>query len=209
MLKGRDVTDELKAAGVHWATFGNSQDNDHDDWSRLAPAVQKEFAAEGLYKDGGSTWELQRRYHWQQRFPAHGTVRIRHEYKPVLGMQIVDTATLKPALPANRAEEGKYTHEIFDSLCVSKPAQAKLTQPAHELGPRWVDFILTTANTWKQPIGDFTLLVDRKFPTDVVSFCWDGPVEKVGANQFRAHAQNLVPAKELRVGWYDTGLPHK
>ena len=50
----------------------------------------------------------------------------------------------------------------------------------------YVDFILTTANTWKTPIEDFTLIVDRSGPDNssrrtevariqnkvLVSFCW-------------------------------------
>ncbi|HEY6373419.1 MAG TPA: DUF4424 family protein [Candidatus Sulfotelmatobacter sp.] len=48
----------------------------------------------------------------------------------------------------------------------------------------YVDFILTTANTWKTPIEDFTLIVERPHWKnnrgesdlgDYVSFCWDGP----------------------------------
>jgi hypothetical protein len=80
----------------------------------------------------------------------------------------------------------------------------------------YVDFILTTANTWKTPIEDFTLIVNRpdaaksiasnptsstKWDGSLVSFCWDGPVEKTDANHFTAHATNFVPTKELRIGF--------
>jgi len=78
-----------------------------------------------------------------------------------------------------------------------------------------VDFILTTANTWKTPIEDFTLIVERPKPDKliatkassrapnetVVSFCWAGPIEKTDANHFEAHLTNFVPKKELRVGF--------
>ena len=65
-----------------------------------------------------------------------------------------------------------------------------------------VDFILTTANTWKRPIEDFTLIVERTDPKDTVSFCWDGPIKKLDANHFQAHATNLIPTKELHIGFY-------
>jgi hypothetical protein len=72
----------------------------------------------------------------------------------------------------------------------------------------YVDFILTTANTWKQPINDFTLLVNRPVKTEVygdanmISFCWAGPVTKVSANQFKATATDLIPKSELRIGFF-------
>ena len=39
--------------------------------------------------------------------------------------------------------------------------------------PHWVDFILTSANTWKQPIEDFTLIVERGKPEEenTQAFC--------------------------------------
>jgi len=70
---------------------------------------------------------------------------------------------------------------------------------------------LTTANTWKTPIEDFTLIVERPHwknnrgepdLADYVSFCWDGPITKIDADHFSAHTVNLVPAKELRVGFF-------
>lgn len=76
----------------------------------------------------------------------------------------------------------------------------------------YVDFILTTANTWKKPIEDFTLIVERPhskndravgYLADYVSFCWDGPLTKIDADHFSAHAANLVPTKELRIGFFD------
>ncbi len=68
----------------------------------------------------------------------------------------------------------------------------------------YVSFILTTANTWKTPIEDFTLIVER--PHDpkektYVSFCWDGPVTQVDADHFSAHVTGLVPKKELMIGY--------
>jgi len=70
----------------------------------------------------------------------------------------------------------------------------------------WVDYILTTANTWKGPIKSFELVVERPKPEQsshqsqtYVSFCWDGPVERRDADHFVARAVNFVPSKELHV----------
>jgi hypothetical protein len=89
-------------------------------------------------------------------------------------------------------------HGILQSVVESKDKSASYT---------YVDFILTTANTWKTPIEDFTLIVERahwrKSLRDYVSFCWNGPVAKIDDDHFSAHAINLVPSKELRIGFFD------
>jgi hypothetical protein len=91
-----------------------------------------------------------------------------------------------------------------------------LQNPGMRVPFDYVDFILTTANTWKTPIEDFTLIVERppankssvskatpanRWDSALVSFCWDGPVEKTDATHFAAHLTNFVPKKELRVGF--------
>jgi hypothetical protein len=76
--------------------------------------------------------------------------------------------------------------------------------------PHWVDFILTSANTWKQPIEDFTLIVERGKPEEentqtFVSFCppQNAHVDKLDANTFQVHLTNFVPQSELRIGFFD------
>lgn len=80
--------------------------------------------------------------------------------------------------------------------------------------PHWVDFILTSANTWKQPIEDFTLIVERGKPElekdqNIVSFCTpqNAPVTKIDANTFQVHLTNFVPKDELRIGFFDVPPP--
>jgi hypothetical protein len=61
---------------------------------------------------------------------------------------------------------------------------------------------LTTANSWKGPIKDFRLVVEKESPVDFVSFCWDGAVRKVDALRFEATAVDFVPKRELRVVFF-------
>jgi hypothetical protein len=76
------------------------------------------------------------------------------------------------------------------------------------LGMGWVDYIFTTANSWKTPIKDFTLVIDRRRSSDVagvgtqyVSLCWDGPINKLDADHVVARKTNFVPQKELNVAF--------
>ncbi len=96
-------------------------------------------------------------------------------------------------------------------MCVEGPLLKTLTQIANGKDKDavyfYVDFILTSANTWKTPIEDFTLIVERPHEKDTiadyVSFCWDGPVTKIDADHFEAHAVNFVPKKEIRIWFFE------
>lgn len=66
----------------------------------------------------------------------------------------------------------------------------------------WVDYILTTANTWKIPIKDFELIIEKSAPEDQVSFCWDGKVEQPDNRKLVARVRNFVPKRELKVTFF-------
>jgi hypothetical protein len=72
-----------------------------------------------------------------------------------------------------------------------------------------VDFILSSANTWKRPIEDFTLLVERPKAEHVgkvfISLCSpdDGVVEKTEVNLFQIHLTHIVPVSELHIGFFE------
>ena len=78
----------------------------------------------------------------------------------------------------------------------------------------WIDYILTTANTWKTPISNFRLIVER--PDDetsggthrhwYVSLCWDGPVHHLDNDHFEVSATDFVPQRELHVGFFADSL---
>ncbi len=151
--------------------------------------------------DGGvlpwPRWQAAVTYHWKQTFPAGKVVRVRHEYTPAHGYEQV------------RADDVSEAHRdgCFDKAAV-QALRRRVTerQRANEgagdyVGLSWVKYILTTASTWRMPIGDFELVVERPEGKQV-SFCWDGRVERVGKTRFRATAKNFVPARELTVYFY-------
>jgi hypothetical protein len=157
-------------------------------------------------------WRVSKKYYWQQTFPAHKTVHIRHEYTPIRGSENSVSYGLG-------SKPNPYEAERINSFCLDGRLHETLQQIAKQEGPgkgktasyNYVDFILTTANTWKTPIEDFTLIVERarwknyrgeSDLADYVSFCWDGPVTKTDADHFSAHTVNLVPTKELRIGFF-------
>lgn len=175
-------------------------------------------------------WTVHLQYHWTQVFPAHSTIHIRHEYMPALGFTQIDTTSVKNLLSqiatGRPAKEDSGGVKLLESFCADKPfletmarmyreaeSKAKTDDEKAVAGiayPSWVDFILTSANTWKRPIGDFTLITERGKPEiedtqRLVSFCspTGAKVEKIDASRFRVHLTNFIPTSELHIGFFD------
>ena len=233
-LDGKDVTAILTADKIDIASFGHLRQPDPasgqmqtPDVSRLPQAEQQRLATLGLFdaEDGWGLWFVDLQYHWTQTFPAHSTVHIQHQYTPVDGGELMRIDTLKYVsehnLPSGDADAIAYELQDIQrlqSLCPDPSflsgliAQMVASQPdSGELAqPHWVDFILTSANTWKQPIEDFTLIIERGKPEresdqNIVSLCspQNAPVTKTDANTFQVHLTDFVPKDELRIGYFD------
>jgi hypothetical protein len=179
----------------------------------------KPLVASGLLEDQDKNspdglmpnWTVRKTYHWTQTFPAGVTVRVAHEYTPATGSANQLTfADLEHPRP--REDDYRY-NQSAESGCIDASQRKSLSRAVelrNQRNPKdaewrkdsftgdWVRYILTTANTWKTPIRDFELIVERD-PGEFVTFCWDGPVEKTGANTFRAQMKDFVPNKELTV----------
>jgi hypothetical protein len=238
-LKGKDVTAILRANRIDIPTLGHLvevMDGQHleqmitRDFEKLPKPPKARLVKAGLFDKDGSgfaLWTVHLQYHWTQTFPAHSTVHIRHEYAPAVGFSELPVNALQgPAHPAiNQKVPFKWTGnsvpELVASFCPEPEFLHELTSrisrnpDPEERGaiyPYWVDFILTTANTWQQPIGDFTLIIERPAPEDGkqrwISFCApeDGKVERLDADHFQVHLTNFVPTSELHIGFFDVPL---
>jgi len=205
-LKDKEYTQLLAGMHIDVATFGH-EDSNHisHDIQRLTDLQRKQLERAGLIGGGvgDPNWQVRKKYYWRQTFPAHKIIHIRHEYSPTAGFE-------------NSIEYGMGIDSIksLKDFCIDGRLRTTLQQVAKSrekfAAYFWVDFILTTANTWKTPIEDFTLIVERphlKEPgtttlANYVSFCWDGPVTKTDTDHFAAHAVNFVPKKELSIGFF-------
>jgi len=227
-VKGRDYTQLLNGMHVDIASYGHGPPLDKGgrataksrDIQALTVAQRKQLERIGVIAqdcDGDDKncideplWTVRKKYHWQQTFSAHKIVHIRHEYSPVGGSSNSVAYGMQANPDAGSAAEIK-------SFCLDGPLRTSLQQIADgkdkgkTASYSYVDFILTTANTWKMPIEDFTLIVERthwknnqgeRDLGNYVSFCWDGPIIKTDADHFTAHTLRLVPSKEVRIGFF-------
>jgi hypothetical protein len=233
-LNGKDVTSILTADKIDIASFGHLREPDPTstqfqtpDVERLPKAEQQRLVQLGLFGTDRpwGTWTVHLQYHWTQTFPAHSTVHIQHQYTPVEGSELMLADTLKNVSghrqPTGDPDTVKYALEDMQRLEALCPDPAFLSGLIKQMDasaegygayahPHWVDFILTSANTWKQPIEDFTLIVERGKPEEEntkvsVSLCTpqNAPVTKLDANTFQVHLTDFVPKDELRIGYFD------
>jgi hypothetical protein len=211
-LKGRDVTRLISNMHVDIASFGHAIAPDESpEIQKLNPAQRKQLEQAGLI-DHDSTapnWKVRKKYYWKQTFPAHKIVHFKHVYSPRVGSE--NSIKYGMADGTTDTESAK----ALKGFCIDGPLHTTLQKIANSKDKDapyfYVDFILTTANTWKTPIEDFTLIIERPHLKDpnhpsfasYVSFCWDGPIEKTDPDHFLAHAINFVPKKELSIGFFD------
>lgn len=246
IFNGKDVTAILTADKIDVPTFGHLKEhegmdtrNKIPDFSRLPESEQKKLMRLGLFDSDKYTleanWKVHLQYHWTQIFQAHSETHIRHEYSPVGGSaglpdgrQVLLEAANAPVDEARPKPLDQEDGGDLTTFCLGLPLARKMAnrfspeipgaseQENSELVIAWVDFILTSANTWKQPIEDFTLIVERGNPLDgrgkpidderhLVSFCspQNAPVTKIDADTFQVHLTNFVPKSELHIGYFE------
>lgn len=226
-LKKKDVTRILEADHIDIPSFG------HNDWkkgildlNRLSKSEQSRLVHLGLFDLDApmANWTVHLQYHWTQVFPTHATVHIRHEYSPVEGFQMLPRDAFRQILHQPNSSKivasekaSAEDQNALNAFCAETDLLRTVERSIEAQGPddsyahvHWVDFVLTSANTWKRPIEDFTLIVERGAMLSgevktLVSFCTPerSPVQKVDTDHFQVHLTNFIPKSELHIGFFD------
>ena len=203
-FKGRDVTDEVKAAGA--LDLAPWREGAYDrQVAALAPAAVEALRKAGLIAPGEDPdtpqWQLRTRYFWPQTFPARSEVRISHSYRPFVGRTLIGKAE---AIDGHTVV-GRLVGEppgAGDRYCLD-PSTRRALGAAERRGTlsgdvAEIEYILLTARNWRGPIGRFHLTVDKGAPDNVVSLCWSG-LRKTGPTTFESTIGNFVPSRDLDI----------
>ncbi len=146
-------------------------------------------------------WEAVVTYSWDVRFPTGKAVHVSHTYTPF-------RAGGANAAPSAYEEENLRTQFCADHAYLSKVRQALKREELlkregrtvmYGMAGTVVDYILTTANTWKGPIRDFTLRLRKSAPEEIISLCFPGNFKKIDALTLESHISNFVPSHNLSV----------
>lgn len=192
-VNGEDVTTLLKEAGVPLtlkpARLVSALDG-------IPPAKLEKLVSAGLLTVNNElsgmdryipNWAIAIRYHWNQKFPAGTEVAIRHEYNnyPPGGVWVWK----------HPPTDDEWQQETARRYCIDEDTSGAL---AHCKAAYYISYILGTANTWKGPIGEFKLTIDKGDPRNILSLCVDG-VEKTGPSTFVVQKTDYSPPEELRM----------
>jgi hypothetical protein len=185
-----DITSELVAAGIPLTFDANAIRAAH---MRLPAAKKAEWHRRAIYfKDAtyeAPNWFLSTVFVRDQTFPAAMPVRVEHKYKPY------------PSGFVMVSNHFAYDRQLAREACVDAPTERaikRVLRPNDGGVGQVIDYILTTANTWKNPIGRFRLTVNKGDPRNIVSFCGNG-VRKTGPTTFSLEYKNFKPVQDLKV----------
>ena len=211
---GRDITADLRALGLSEAqifeTFGDAR----EDGDGLTPAQRR--GIHRLVKSQYADWQVAETMVWEQVFAAHREVLVEHEYIPFVGM--VYTAPYQGhfglvggggnLVPSTARGPEKNTAEA----CVQEGAERAVDKRVQTLAAAspdsvWVtlndvEYVLGTGRNWRGPIGDFTLVIRKESPDQIVSLCFPGKPERTSPTTLEFRQSNFVPQDKLVVYFY-------
>jgi Domain of unknown function (DUF4424) len=213
----KDVTDVLLKAGI---PVTGVMEGLEDHVRQLRPEVLQSLFAVGalekLTNESGKEipfppdmmipmqWTVKTYVTRKQLFPAGRSLIVSHRYRPLIGEAVegsIDYTTEGLAeydaegLANVKSEQAKY--------CVDgdwlKTYRARVKKEGGRKGsPQWISYILSSGATWKGPIKDFRLVVDKGKADSLVSFCGDG-VKKISPTQFEVRKKDFEPKDDLHV----------
>ena len=202
--KGRDVTTVLRGAGVPLNIVDPAFVKTLDALARAkrkllqaADLVDAE-SGEGLHPH----WTVRTRFFWQQKFPAGRAIVLEERYHPVTGQALFGASELKPD-----NEDGRY---YLKNFCIDPSAQHSLgrmiadktradPQNGGYLTALITDYVLSTGNNWKGPIGHFHLELDKLEPANILSLCWDTALARKGPATFESTRESFAPKGDLKI----------
>lgn len=185
-----DVTAELTAAGM---PLNFDAAAIRSAWARLPAPRKADWIRRGLYSPdrGAQTplWFLSTIFVRQQVFPPGRVVSVQHRYKP------------HPSGFVMSPDHFSFAPELITENCIDATTRRAMEQALRRGGGgigMVLDYVLTTANTWKGPIRRFRLTINKGEPGNLVSFCATG-VRKTGPTTFTVEATDYRPDRDLSI----------
>lgn len=210
--RGQDVTSILKSVGLTDKQIASFPfDETLIDIYHELHITKQQIAAlteAGLVDDGIPGWKINVTFVWTQKFPAKKVLHVEHAYRPFIAEGTASGYSIQDDVvwSLDKLTAGM-TNEKYD-FCLSKQQIARLDSlfeneknrdNYNELPGTVVEYILTTANSWKDGIRDFTLRVHTKSKNEVVAFCFPSGFRQVGEKLYEAHEKNFKPRSDLSI----------
>lgn len=192
--EGADVSETLRENGI---PLGFDTEAIDAAFRALPAGKRQELVEAGLFGHPGGEmyeprWRIAITHYWDQTFKAGAETRIEHRYEPVNAawfFELNDDQRRKFCIDAGTEK----------AIAALSAAQRKEHPDMGELlVATGVRYILTTAESWKGPIGHFRLTIDKGSPKSVVSLCI-GEIAKTGPTTFVFEKDGYVPERDLAI----------
>ncbi|MDO5612802.1 MAG: DUF4424 family protein [Paracoccus sp. (in: a-proteobacteria)] len=178
-LNGRDVTDDVLAAGLPLNPY------------RMDTPAPDAPAPQALMTDGWPGWSYESLFHWQQTFPAGKTIAVSHEYRPMARGALMTPGEIDASTP--------YWAQFCPEADFIAGADRLMQRGGYGLA-QTVGYILTTGGNWRGPIADFRLTVEKPAANALLSFCGSG-VTKTSPTTFEIRRKDFTPDADLNILW--------
>jgi hypothetical protein len=202
-MNGRDVTAVIKSVGLPVNIISG---DGYKLLLALSPAKRKILTSADLaeYDDNNNAlphWIVRTRFYWHQHFPAGKSVVLDEHYQPVTGQFFFGGGDFAQGGAGDDAWKA-YCIDNATRTALRARVAAKLKADPHAggyLNGFETDYVLSTGNNWKGPIGRFHLTLDKLKPDSVLSLCWDGKLKKTGATTFEDTRENFAPKSDIKL----------
>ena len=203
--KGKDISALLKLYGLPTSLMAARRKNTI---GKLTEAQRADLLKDGIVgftetakpgsskaeKDWWPWWDMRVQYFWTQRFPAGQTVEVEHSYAPVVGGSYIvasDNGESSVQPYCGDAETVKRIQEVKSHFPGKRDSDPVLLE-------RRVQYILTTANNWRGPIGNFQLVVNTDGTDDIFAACMPG-LERISSTRYEFQQANFRPDREINL----------
>lgn len=189
-----DITQKLKRIGFGDDDIIEALFND----SELLKKKEKLLIQNGIIepKIDAPIWTNYVVYEWKQTFKAHQKLKVSHTYTPLGSGGGTDCYY----------ESGGWT--IDKTYCIDLKTANELSNLAKDdrnwgywpcLPGSGISYILRTANTWKDGIRDFHLILRTKTPDETASTCFSKSIQQTSPTTYEVKLKNFKPKEDLSV----------
>lgn len=190
-LTNHDITQKLKRIG-----FSNDDIIEAPfDLNKLLNTRGKLLTQNGIIdpKTDGPLWTNYVVYEWKQTFKAHQKLKVSHTYTP-LGSG--GSGGCYDKYEDNYCMEAKIA-DFLDKL--EKDENKDNLAGFNCLYGSHISYILRTANTWKDGIRDFHLIIRTKTPDETVSTCFSKSIQQTSPTTYEVKLKNFKPKEDLSI----------
>jgi hypothetical protein len=202
---GVDVTDKLKKIGFsdyEIATFPFNEKLLADHVLKIPKNKIELLHKNGLISKGGYLdWKNYVVYEWKQTFKAYSITKVSHSYRP-----FVSCGSDSGYSPDSDMDGGRVS--LIKKFCADDNTLKKLDalyadeknrDLVRQIRAYGVSYILKTANTWKDGIRDFKLIIRKANPNEIISLCFLGSFKKTSPTTYEVELKNFSPEQDLDV----------